>query len=240
MNRISPWHFLRDKDPKRGLALILEAYPQEPTPSYVMQLGIAYLWVRDYAAAGEHFQAAIRTDRHPPNSFYGMGGVAKWCIGDSVEAVKLWRAGDLDAHFADAGGLGITLPLLLFVASILQPEVFSRADACNILNAKIKDPRVKNWPGPLARFVLDPDDEYTLPGVHDRDTQHRKWLKHFYEAILEFNRKNSSLRGFRERMMALADTSQPEWSEEKSFLSLLWSEEFFIARHESSLMSPFR
>jgi hypothetical protein len=38
-------------------------------------------------------------------------------------------------------------------------------------------------------------------------------------------------------MERMADTSGPEWAEERNFLGLLWSEEFFVARHEASVTS---
>lgn len=187
MNSQNPWDYLRHRRVEPGILILRERYMREPSGSHIVELGVAYLWVGDYQAAQQHFQYAMETHPTLGDIFYGMAGIAKWCVDDPGAAVRLWHAG-LDAPYA-VGGLGVHLPLLLFVASILRPGLLPKKQAEQILIEKVDDRRVKNRPGPLAKFVLGLGDEKTLPGlckgVHERDTQHRKWLTQFYKAVLE-------------------------------------------------------
>jgi hypothetical protein len=65
-----------------------------------------------------------------------MAGTAKWRANEHGAAIEDWHAG-LRAHqYADAGGLGVKIPLLLFVASILDPPVFPRKQAEEVLRKK--------------------------------------------------------------------------------------------------------
>ncbi|HSZ62833.1 MAG TPA: hypothetical protein VK828_13605 [Terriglobales bacterium] len=217
-----------------------EGYARDPSASHIMRLGVGYLWTEKYQAAWEHFQYAMQRDPFTTARFFGMAGAAKWCVEEPDAAVRFWESG-LDSQFADGAG-GVHLPLLLWVASILRPNVFSRSDANQLLERKVKDPRVKNWPGALAQFALHQIDEKTL---EERSTQgnsretapSRDWLIAFYRRVLDLYRGDLNPKEFKGLMQRMTDTSAPRWSEERSLLSLLWNEEFFIARHEASIPS---
>lgn len=236
MSSQNAWALLRQGDLEQGLALMREAYIRDPTTSQIMRLGVGYLWAEDYQAAWKHFQDAIQKYPLSISAFYGMAGAAKWCLDQPDAAVAHWHEG-LDARHAD-GGIGIHLPLLLLVASILRPSIFPRSEAQQILSIRINDPRANYWPGPLAKFVLGLIDERTLSqmciGKSERETLHQKWLARFYESLLEFDGGRMHVTELKTAMRRAADTSQPEWAEERNFLRLLWSEEFFIARREAS------
>ena len=228
---------MRRGDVEQALALMREGYACDPSPSHAMRLGVGYLWAKEYQAAWEHFQLAIQ--RHPNSiaAFFGMAGAAKWCMDEPDAAVMIWKSG-LNAQYADGAG-GVQLPLLLSVASILKPSVLSRSEAGQILAKKAQDSRMNNWPGPLAMFVLNSIDVRALEARSIQSGSreappHRKWLVSFYRGLLEFDRADLKLREFEELMRRMVDTSDPKWAEERSFLRLLWSEEFFIARHEAS------
>jgi hypothetical protein len=230
------WDLLREGNVEQGIILMRDSYMREPTPSHTMRgVGVGYLWIADYQAAWKHFQHAIETYPDSLSGFYGMAGTAKWCVDEYDVAVRCWDAG-LSARFADAAG-GVHLPLLLFVGAVLKPAVFSRKKAKEILSAKIKDPRAKNWPGPLAPLVLDLIDENALTEVlvesGKRDLSYRKRLVKFYKGVLDLQRGTLPQSGFKKLMAKTADTSQEDCSDQKDLLHLLWSEEFFIARHES-------
>ena len=220
--------------------MMREDYARERTPSHIMRLGIAYLWTGKCEAAWEHFQHAIKTFPLDISSFYGMAGVAKWCMDEPVIATEQWVAG-LHSGYAD-GGVGTHLPLLLLCASILRPGIYARREAEQILAQKIEDARVKYWPGPLAMFVLNLINESTLEerslqGKDQKTPPSAKWLIAFYKRVLELERGDLNLETFKGLMQRMADTSGPEWSNERTFLYLLWNEEFFIARHEASAPS---
>jgi Tfp pilus assembly protein PilF len=103
MSSKSQWNLLRRGDVEQGLAIMRENYACDPSPSHTMELGVGYLWTEKYQAAWEHFQHAMR--RHPQSiaAFFGMAGVAKWCVDEPEAAIRLWESG-LDAQFADGAG----------------------------------------------------------------------------------------------------------------------------------------
>ena len=229
------WHLVRYGNAEDGIALMREAYQREPSASHAMRLGAAYLWLGNYKAAGEHFHNAIQSHPFTISSFYEMAGTASWCLDDASGAVEQWRKG-LGSQFADAG-VAISPPLLLFAASVLRPRAFSRTEAKRILKRQLEDPRSDDWPGPLAEYVLGRIDEEVLvercTHKRERTTLHRRWQAQFYEDVVGVDRGSLEQEIFRELMRRATDTSQPEWEEERNFLTLLWSAEFFIARHEA-------
>ena len=66
----------------------------------------------------------------------------------------------------------------------------------------------------------------------DSQIHSRQWLIEFYRAII--NHEEGDHREFLKTMQKLTDVTRPEWSDHRFFLARMWSEEFFIARHEAS------
>ncbi len=108
MENTTPWTLLRagENEQRRGLLQIQAAHARERSGSTIRELGVAYLWLYQHQQAWEHFREAIEKFPQKGDAFYGMAGVAKWCLGKANEAVSEWRAG-LDAKYARASGLGI-------------------------------------------------------------------------------------------------------------------------------------
>jgi hypothetical protein len=234
MKATDPWSLLRAGKVEEGLRPFVHAHSKEPTASHIMELGVAYLWVKRYDAAWDHFRSTNAAYPKHGSGFYGMAGVAKWCMGECDEAARQWVAG-LDVQFADTCGLGIRLPLLLFFASVVKPATYRRRVAEKLLKDKSEDSRITDWPGPIARWLLGQisDDELRNQsrGLDDADTCDRYWLARFYQNVFQYGAGERS--NFRETMGKLADTSSPEWSDETFFLARMWSEEFFLARYEA-------
>jgi hypothetical protein len=198
-----------------------------------MELGNAYLWIADYDLAKAHFNSAIRKFPLHASSFYGMLGVARWCLDEDGGAVREWRIG-LSATYADSGGLGVNLPLLLVSASILRPNTCSKAEAEEILTLKTKDPRSRWWPGTLAAFVLygtSYDEALALSiSTKEFDRRHREWIVQYYTDLLEFSSHRISSGQLSQLMAMATNTLCSSFSDQSYFLSLIWSGEFFIAR----------
>jgi hypothetical protein len=235
---LDPWQLLRHGNAERGLALVREACEREQTPSHIMELGIAYLWTGDYYSAHIHLSNAIQMFPLSMSGFYGVDGIAKWCMGECSAAVDDWRTG-MNAQYTDAAGLGVRLPLLLFVASILYPEVFPRKKAEQILAQKTEDARADHWPGTLAKFVLglESAEGATEPRsvMKESDKKHREWLIRFYGHLLHFGTGNLTSTQLAELMRTATDALQQPFSDQDTFLSLMWSGEFFIARHQTQV-----
>jgi tetratricopeptide (TPR) repeat protein len=238
MSKSNLWQMLRQGNAVQALTLFREAYTREPDARNIIQLGTAYLWVEDYVAALDHFQHAIKTYRSPSDVFFGMAGAASWCSDEIEGAIRYWRQG-LGAPYA-LGGSVVRLPLLFFVASILRPRMFPIEEAAEMMQLRVvNDLRIKNWPGPLAKFVLGLLDETALNEIsrqsNTRDVlPYRCWQVDFYKAVLDLGRGTLNRSMFKQSMLQMVNTSQSQWSDQKHFAYLVRCEEFFIARHEAA------
>jgi hypothetical protein len=228
------WALLRGNKTAReqGLQLMRQEYAQDPNGISGVELGVALLWLGLYSEAHELFCSRIETDRTSIDSDYGMAGVSVWCLGQPWEAASYWHAG-LKAPYARCAGLGIRIPLLLFFASVVRPEVFGQNEARKLLREKLRDPRIKTWPGAIAKFVTGKIGEAELTkscqSTNKSDASTRQWLSDFYRNVIGHERMTHF--AFMDFMHKLADTSQPWWREKDTFTSRLWHEEFFLARH---------
>jgi hypothetical protein len=238
MGNVNPWRLLRagtEAEKEKGLLLLQQSYANEPDPSHAMELGVALLWLRKYASAWEHFRSIIDADsERSGDNDYGMAGVAKWCLGESEAAIVYWRAG-LGAKYARTSGLGVTMPMLLFFASVIKPEVFSVDVARELMLEKTKDSRIRNWPGPIIQFILGQIDEEELQnhcrGMDEQETREGQLLAEFYKNLVVYERGSASV--FKESMRKLTDVNQPEWRDETVLVSRIWNEEYFLARFHS-------
>lgn len=229
----NPWQ-LRVGNIDEAIAYLQEAYQRQKTPMWATSLGVAYLWAGQYQTAWTHFMTAIDDYRMSNALFYGMAGVARWCVGEPSEAVRSWQDG-LRADHADNAG-GIHLPMLLFLGSTLDPIVFSRQQAEELLRKRSEDPRAENWPGPLGRFLLGQIGmDYLLNAAlwHNSIPPQRKWLINFYDFIIALRQEDRDSTEFKSRMLRFANASGPEWSKEEDFARLLRNAEFFVARYEA-------
>jgi hypothetical protein len=234
MKATDPWNSLRKGQVRDGLKVLEQNYDRDPTASHIMELGVAYLWTRQYEKARVIFRRSI--DEHPRSmsSFYGMAGTVAWCLGDIADAVKQWRNG-LGSAYADTNGLGVHLPLLLLLASLLKPGSFESTAALRLLREKSLDQRIQEWPGPIALLMLGELDKTELrthcSGTDQVDSDDRRWLAAFYRGVLSYRAGKEA--ALRRAMRRLTDTSDPLWADQEFFLARMWSEEFFLARYEA-------
>lgn len=217
-----------------AIRCLQDAYSRNPSPSEMMELGVAYLWLEDYRAASCHFITALKEQAVIGDLFYAMAGTSFWCLGEQRKAVSSWVDG-LSSGYTDAAG-GVTLPLLLFYASIVEKRVFAESEARRLLLARVAKPLVANWPGALAEFVLGKinleETERRYYRLSDSDELMCRWQTFFYVGIIELARGNAA--GFTELMRATASTSRNDFDSKKSqFLRKLWHAEFFLARYEA-------
>ena len=200
-------------------------------------LGIGYLWIGDYAAAWEHFDAVNKQQPRYSNSYYNMAGAAKWCMREPRTAVEHWVEG-CDCEYADFAG-GVESPLLLFMASTFDPALITRKEAEKLLTVRANDQAIRHWPGPLGGYLLGRIDEATLrtkcTGVTPAGTVVNNWLADFYVGVLQ--RANGTLADLTDLMRRTAAVSPQDFTVARKVLSLktLYAE-FFIARHESAIM----
>lgn len=232
---VDPWDLLRSGQTEEAFQQMQAALESKGTPPYIMELGVAYLWVHDYQAAWEHFNAANQRKPRHSAAYYGMAGAAKWCLDKPEAAVREWQEG-LRCQYADAAG-GARMPLLLFFASAVTPNLIARTDAEKLLLIRANDRRVRYWPGPVVEVMLGRIDEDQLrkhcAGVNDADTANRHWLSDFYLGVVALSRGDAA--HFNEAVRKTADLTWTDFDRNRqSFLGRMWHEEFFIARHQVS------
>ena len=62
----------------------------------------------------------------------------------------------------------------------------------------------------------------------------RMFLIQFYKVVAELDAGKAKRVDFVKFARELTNLSQPNWVEERNFVSVIWNDEFYIARHEHS------
>lgn len=228
------WELMRAGKAEAGIDRLKRAHARDRSASNVMQLGEAFLWVKDYRAARRHFLTAIAKQAIVADCYFAMAGAASWCLRERETAVNHWHEG-LRCGYTDAAG-GITLPLLLFFASVVSAELFAETKAREELARRLRRHWARNWPGPLAEFVLGQTDLEAMEARYDRVTKAdeflSRWQTRFYVGVLKYARGDTPQ--YLELMRATAKTTNEDFDPKNDqYLGKLQHAEFFIARYES-------
>jgi hypothetical protein len=94
----------------------------------------------------------IRLRNGDTDSDFIFLGTSCWLDGRQDEAIAAWQSSS-DAKYTDAAG-GVEICLLLLYASIKRSDNSLRQECESTLEASCRQPAIRNWPGPIARFVL--------------------------------------------------------------------------------------
>ena len=245
------WELVRSGREDEALPSLHKAYSANPSGSNAMSLGVGYMWARQYADAASHFKNyCVLAQHHKPpmdsDGEYAFEGMAYWYLGDLPGAITTWKMG-LEAPYSVAG-VPVKLPILLHHASVLQPHLFSKEDAENLLDNRIAKPWRTGWPLPLARYIrhritkaeleaawkepLSPNGLGILSQFEWQVDLYR-WECEFHEAFVRLDGGSDSISTFRTKMRSLIDTSLPRWEGERKFASLISRPEFYLARCEA-------
>lgn len=216
-------------DPARcrtGLRYWQRKYRRDPSPQTRASMGTDYLRLGRLDAAAEIFDDLLwQKSPADHDGLYVYCGLVRWLWGHSVNAVDYWMRGLKCSYTDDAGG--VELPLLLYYASTCDPMLYDPSDATNLLKQKLKSRRAKNWPGPIARYVLKRIDEARLRKLARFDPlqveREQIAQAEFYVAIVA--RGLGDRRRFVQLMKRCATSLDGEMSHEP-----------FLARHELDLL----
>lgn len=239
------WDLLRHRHTDEALALLGEESSGNRVSRASLGYGAALMWAEQYRAASEHFEGVIeisRTTKSPmmvSENHYSLGGASRWCLGEYTEAVKLWRLG-IKAPYATYG-VCLKCPQLLVLVSILAPELCDRAEALELLTRRASDPRVHDYPGTLAQFVVGTiDGEALESSVERRQEQYsqcsnrdQKWNATFYRAVLDLERSVTTRAEFNRLMESMTESSLFGDLDSTEFWWLTRCAEFYVARHEA-------
>lgn len=207
-------------------------------PSNYYSLGAVYMWSEDYRSALAHFDEQIRAAlprNVPGDSTFGMAGAAAWCLGDEKLAIKYWRKGTT-AGYAVAGAY-TRAELLLYVASLLDPATFSVESARQLLIKKAGHWRVKNWPGPIAQYILGTasEQEVRRKAVFRKgdpsEPNPMSWQFDFYKLLTSAASAVKETRALESGLQDLVNVKGSEYLAGIKFFYFLRVEEFYLARH---------
>lgn len=226
------WERMRLGDADGALDQMRVEFSCNPDSSHLISLGIGYLWCHKYKEAANHFTAAISSRPKYMDTIYAMAGVAWWCLDRRTAAVDVWRDG-IGCEFQDPSGIGVVL--LLYFAAVLEPKLVTRAEVEAMLSKCLTLPQASIWPGALGKYLLHKCDRDELDsecnGGYRDENMIRNWYTAFYRGVIAY--ANGDLGRYHIAMRDVADLSRPEWEVRQFFFSAVWSEEFFLARHES-------
>lgn len=234
--RKNAWDFMREGYPEQAIQHWRDNFAKETSTSHAMELAVGYLWVKDFQRAKQHLQQF--SDNYPNHAdcVYALAGVAEWCMGKPIDAVREWYCG-LHANFVDWSG-GLTVPILLVFASLVEPHSFNLAEAEELLEKRLDGSISASWPAPLARYVAG---QITLQAARRIGVDERQedaillhlWQLGFWAAVREYSRDNAVT--FRNRMNELSQSTWDEYDQSnRLFLCKLWTPEFYLARFEAS------
>jgi hypothetical protein len=229
---LSTWNLMREGKTDDGLSAMRDQYVISPTPSLAMQLGVGYLWAEKYEYASEHFLNVNKAHPRRLAATYGMEGVAKWCLGSREAATKIWCEG-LRCEYTDGAG-GVTIPLLLYFAWLMDATLISKNEVFNELAQRVKHPWIKNWPGPVAMFVAGQIDESQLEVfcvAHEKKFPGdlAQSLADFYLGLVALDKGDHQF--FMEKMRSVANVSWETFdSNTDLFFSHVWCEYFYLSR----------
>jgi tetratricopeptide (TPR) repeat protein len=237
------WALLRHGHAEEALALLKDASDGSRELRVTLGYGAALMWVGQYNAAAEHFEAIIQTSRLEKlpmmlsENHYALGGAGRWCLGDLSGAIELWRLGMM-APYATYG-VCLQCPLLLVLASILEPQLLGLDGAPDLLKERSRDPRLRGFPGTLAQFVVGTIDLAVLQSSVAREgarhakclNRDRKWRVAFYSAVLDAQRSKTAERSSKRLVESITDPRQFDDLDRTEFWWLTRCAEYYIAKH---------
>jgi hypothetical protein len=148
------WELLRSSRLKEATKVAEDAYSADETsPSDAINLAACYLLGRNWNMAYQHFCHFTDVYSWTVDTAFKFAGAAKWCAGERAAAVVEWKQG-IDVDYADMGG-GITIPLHLYFAAAIEPDLMSMNDVVELLQSRLRAKSHDGWPGYLAKLLLE-------------------------------------------------------------------------------------
>ncbi len=213
MSELSGWDLLEARDLQAALRVLKEEHDARPFKGTLNNLGICCLMLQQPTEAKRLFDEAL-TMPLPDSGTHGFAGIARWVLNEREDAVTLWCDG-LKCNYRDAAG-GVSLPLLLYYASVRRPDEFSREHAEQFLRTALESRRASNWPGGLGRYVLGEISEDQARAEADAGhpivtARHLNQLE-FYQGMMALEQHDTEL--FLAYMRNCADTHECELNKE--------------------------
>lgn len=235
MQALEHWKDILGPCPSRGVSYLKEECERDYSHTNIRELGLAYLWLRRFDEAVEHFERAIEAHvNFSSSSLFTFRGVAEWGMNRGPKAVSSWREA-LGAMYGDSGGANAQPALLLFFAAVVAPGLVPANEVRALLSKKAADTRGRaSWPAPIAAYVIGETDEMDVcPSSTPRSaalTRSQHWQVKFYRGLLAKQRGQVST--FDMVMRGAVDEVVDARNSLIDFIDYIWHEEFFLARQQ--------
>ncbi len=161
----SPWRLIEQGQFELAYQMMTREMNENPdrVNRHIYNRGLCLLLMDRRPEALADFQTLQKI--HPDVSGgYIASGIAFWSLNQKMNAVESWKRG-IDARYTDAAG-GVEVPALLFFAASRLGDSTLEKETRAILRKRWKrksvsfsSPSIKNWPGPIAGFLLEKLDE---------------------------------------------------------------------------------
>lgn len=140
-------------------------------------------------------------------------------------------------------GANTRTSLLLYAASVLRPDTFPAEAAHKLLREKANHWRVKNWPGPIAPYIVGAasQEEVGLKTAYlncdpAEPTPH-SWQFAFYKLLKSSAASANGMGTLEGEFQSLLNVKGSEYLAGIKFFYFLRLEEFSLARYWSSKRS---
>jgi tetratricopeptide (TPR) repeat protein len=206
-------------------------FKAKPSPLTLANRALARLSLGDHAGALADYRAAeemqVREGGERGDAYSKRIGLVYWLMGLEEEALRVWED-VVDAlssggiAFTDAAG-GVQSGLLVWFSSAVRKDQAAHRKAITFLSKLSKKSSSKNWPGPIANYVLGSIDYTTLMQAAQQQSTlalRRGCQAVFYAAV------DASAHGDLVRMVQLQKMAI-EYGEEAAL-----EIEYFLAGHE--------
>ncbi|MHB8065667.1 MAG: hypothetical protein ACYDG2_24120 [Ruminiclostridium sp.] len=157
---VSCWDLIVQKRFEEACIKADEEYITTKNEPHLRNKAIALLNLKKYNEVLDIALELIELTNGKSDSDYALAGIAKWLIGNYMDAVNMWKAG-LDTPYTDAAG-GIGIPSLLYFAAIKLEDSSLEKEVIGILRKKYKSKRALNFPGAIAGYLLGKINENKL------------------------------------------------------------------------------
>ena len=221
-----PWVHIQNGDYAIAVEKYSELIDSKPDPPFYSNRGIAHLNLGELQLALKDFQSAHHLQDHASDRYRQWTATVYWLLADYAKAQEQWTVlvDDLERgniQYSDGSG-GTHNGCFLWFASTLNdlPDGVELAERS--MKRLLGSARSKNWPGPVAAFILNQIDADTLRScVSEVDARRRResCQVDFYAAIKNLRENENS-----ECQKLLQQAS----SEPKALIE----SEFYLAQHE--------
>lgn len=172
------------------------------------------LLIGEYSKAVDLAEELSKKSRTDNEVIYS--GIGLWLLGEREKAIDKWKSG-LDADYSDAAG-GITIPSLLFFASIFMKSDSLMNEAKKRIEKIMKNKESQNFPGIIGLVLLGREDavavlekEMALSGSDTMKNRKKCKILFYHLVILHRESKTDDFSKYLNEVIGTEAYLEPEY-----------------------------